>query len=69
MKATINKNEIKLTHALLSAAADDPDLLQSIIENCSLCFDMSKEETEHTLKTLDKKIAQQLKQSLIMRAA
>ena len=64
MKVNITKNQIRLTHALLSAIADDPDLLASVIEACALCFDMSQSETEYTIKALDHKVCQALKMSL-----
>lgn len=65
MKLIANKNEIKLIHSLLSIVLDDAESLTAIIEANSLCFDMSQQTTEHTIKTLDRKIAQQLKSDLL----
>lgn len=69
MKININKNEIKLTHALLSVVLDNEEAYHHVLEACALCFDLSQTETERTIKTLDHKVAQALKMSLINRAA
>lgn len=60
MKVNINKNEIKLVHLLLSILSSNSELMYQLNSANHLCFGMSEPETQSTIKTLDKKLAQQL---------